>query len=508
MYTFLIGIAILVAGYFTWGKIAEKIFSPDKRITPAIAERDNTDKVPLSEKRNMLLQLLNIAGLGPIAGVALGILFGPIVFILMPLGNVLGGAIHDYFTGMISLRNNGKDLPLLVSKFLGKKLSWIFSIFLIVSILLLVTTFVNIPAGFIERLIPLGTAVLVTAVICIFIYYIVSSLTPIDKIIGRIYPFMGALVLIVTGIVAVFLMATHAGDIPDIPLTVDGFPGAFSAHPDGQPLIPMLFVTIACGILSGFHSTQGPIVARTLTSEHSGRRVYYGMMIVEGLIAMVWAAAASVFYAANTDAMTANLSGTAVIFNTLEFLLPVPLVILSTVSFIFLAVTSGDTALRVLRTSLAALLKIPQNKPVQRVLLLLPLMGVGSVLLIWSNVSSNGFALLWNYFSWFNQVIACFALLMVTVYLASKKKVWAISAVPAAGIIFICVSYITWISPVHLAGAPLGFGLPLEVSYIIAAVFAVILPALAVLRGRKLSGQNDFSADVPAVYPETAKNSE
>ena len=143
MYTFLIGIAILVAGYFTWGKIAEKIFAPDKRITPAIAERDNTDKVPLSEKRNMLLQLLNIAGLGPIAGVALGILFGPVVFILMPLGNVLGGAIHDYFTGMISLRNNGKDLPLLVSKFLGKKLSWIFSIFLIVSILLLVTTFVN-----------------------------------------------------------------------------------------------------------------------------------------------------------------------------------------------------------------------------------------------------------------------------------------------------------------------------------------------------------------------------
>ena len=508
MYTFLIGIAILVVGYFTWGKIAEKIFSPDNRLTPAIAERDNTDKMPLPNKRNMLIQLLNIAGIGPIVGVALGILFGPIVFIIMPIGNVLGGAIHDYFSGMISLRNNGKDLPLLISKFLGKKVNWIFSLFLIAAILLVVATFVNIPANFIAEMIPLGSSVFVVAVICIFLYYIISSIAPIDKIIGRIYPFMGVLILIVTGVVAVVLMATHAGDIPDIPLTVDGFLGAWNAHPTGQPLIPMLFVTIACGILSGFHATQSPIVARTLTSEHAGRRVFYGMMIVEGLIGMVWAAAASVFYVANTEVLTANLSGTTVIYETLEYLLPVPLIFLSVVAFIFLSVTSGDTALRVLRTSTATQLNIPQNKPIKRVLLLLPVIGVVTLLLFWPNLSGNGFAILWNYFSWFNQVIACFALLTITVYLASKKKIWIISAVPAACIIFVCVSYITWISPEHLAGAPVGFGLPLEVSYIIAAVFAIGLTVLAVLRGRALSRWKSFSADTQPVYPPAEKNSE
>ena len=508
MYTFLIGIAILIIGYFTWGKVAEKIFSPDKRLTPAITERDNTDKLPLPDKKNMLIQLLNIAGIGPIVGVALGILFGPIVFILMPIGNVLGGAIHDYFAGMISARNKGNDLPLLISKFLGKRISTVFSVLLIAGLLLLVTTFINIPAGFIEIMIPLGTAMIILAVVCIFLYYILSSVLPVDKIISRIYPYMGALIMVVTGGIAVILMITHAGDIPDIPLSIDGILGAFNAHPAGQPLIPMLFVTIACGILSGFHSTQCPIISRTLTSEQNGRKVFYGMMIVEGMIGMIWAAAASVYYAANTNAMMENLSGNTVVYNTIEYLFPYPLVVLSIIALIFLAISTGDTALRVLRTSTAALLKIPQDKPVKRLLMLLPFIVLIVLLLVWSNLSSNGFSLLWNYFSWFNQVIACIAFLMITSYLASKKKPWMISAVPAAFIIFVCVSYILWISPEHLAGAPVGFGLPLEVSYAIAGVCAVIFPLLAVLRGKALGRMSDFTADVQPVYPSADKNGE
>ena len=283
MYTFLTGIVILIVGYFLWSRVAEKIFCPDSRVTPAIAERDNVDLTPLSDKRNMLIQLLNIAGIGPVIGVALGILFGPIVFILMPIGNILGGAIHDYFTGMISMRNHGKDLPQLISKFLGRKISFVFTVFLMLSIFLVVVTFINIPADFISLLIPLGGSVFFIAVVCILFYYILSSVFPIDKIVGKIYPFIGALIIIITGVVAVVLFTAHAADIPDIPLSLDGFLNSFDAHPSGQPLVPMLFVTIACGILSGFHATQSPIVSRTLTSEKSGRKVFYGMMAAEAL---------------------------------------------------------------------------------------------------------------------------------------------------------------------------------------------------------------------------------
>ena len=222
---------------------------------------------------------------------------------------------------------------------------------------------------------------------------------------------------------------------------------------------------------------------------------------------MIWAAAASVFYSVNQGALTAHLSGSEVIIDSLQYLMPLPIVVLAVISLILLSVTSGDTALRVLRTSTAGLLKIKQNKPLQRILLLLPFIAVILVFIIWSHLSSDGFAVLWNYFSWFNQVIACFALLMITSYLASKKKAWAVSAIPAAGIIFVCVSYIFWVSPEHLSGAPVGFGLPLEVAYIIAAVFAVVLPLLAVLRGRALSRWKSYSADAPAVYPDEKKDS-
>ena len=476
MITFLTGIAILILGYCIWGKVAEKIFAPDDRLTPALANPDSVERVPLSKKRNMLLQLLNIAGMGPIVGVALGMKFGAIVFLLLPIGNVIGGAIHDYYIGMISARNNGADVPTLMEKFFGRRISGLFLVLATVCLVLVVTTFTNIPAKFIQTLIPLGSWVLTAAVIAIFLYYILSTLYPIDKIIGRMYPFIGGLLILITAAVCMF-----------------------TAHPEGQPLIPMLFITIACGILSGFHATQSPIVSRTMQSEKDGRKIFYGMMIAEGIIAMIWAAVTSILFALEPE-MLASSNGNQIISTAVGVVLPAALASLSLIVFIFLAVTSGDTALRVLRTSVADFLKIDQTPAKLRVLVLLPLVLLISGLLIWSNLSPTGYAVLWNYFAWFNQLIASCALLLATAYLASRAKPYLITAVPGTLILFMCISYILWVSPEHLAGAPLGLGLPLEVSYVVAAVLSVILCAAAVLTGRRLGNDPAFSADLPATY--------
>ena len=461
MITFLTGIAILILGYCIWGKVAEKIFAPDDRLTPALANPDSVERVPLSKKRNMLLQLLNIAGMGPIVGVALGMKFGAIVFLLLPIGNVIGGAIHDYYIGMISARNNGADVPTLMEKFFGRRISGLFLVLATVCLVLVVTTFTNIPAQFIQTLIPLGSWVLTAAVIAIFLYYILL--------------------------------------IPYITMTPEGIAAAFTAHPEGQPLIPMLFITIACGILSGFHATQSPIVSRTMQSEKDGRKIFYGMMIAEGIIAMIWAAVTSILFALEPE-MLASSNGNQIISTAVGVVLPAALASLSLIVFIFLAVTSGDTALRVLRTSVADFLKIDQTPAKLRVLVLLPLVLLISGLLIWSNLSPTGSAVLWNYFAWFNQLIASCALLLATAYLASRAKPYLITAVPGTLILFMCISYILWVSPAHLAGAPLGLGLPLEGSYVVAAVLSVILCAAAVLTGRRLGNDPAFSADLPATY--------
>ena len=500
MITFLIGILILIIGYFTWGKIAEKIFVPDDRLTPAYANGDGVERVPLSSKRNMMLQLLNIAGMGPIVGVALGIKFGPIVFLLIPIGNVIGGAIHDYFAGMISIRNNGADLPTLIKKFFGRFAGGIFVVFVSVALLLLVTTFTNIPANFIANLLPFGTAVLVISIIGIFAYYIISSIFPIDKIIGRIYPFFGSLLILITIIVCIALIP-QAGLIPDLPLSAEGIIASFTAHPDGQPILPMLFITIACGIMSGFHATQSPVVAKTIRHEKEGRRIFYGMMIVEGVIAMIWAAATSILFTINPETLSIS-NGNTILTTAVFTLLPYFLGVLAIIVFIFLAITSGDTALRVLRTTTAEFLHSDQTKVRNRVLTVLPFVVIICGLLIWSNLSPTGYSVLWNYFAWFNQIIASCALLLATAYLACKAKPWIITAVPAVFMSFICLTYLLWSSPEHIAGVPFGIGLPLEVSYVVSVILAVILCAGAVICGRRLSKKSDFEPDCPAKYPE------
>lgn len=500
MITFLIGILILIIGYFTWGRITEKIFGPDDRLTPACANEDGIERVPLSSKRNMMIQLLNIAGMGPIVGGALGAKFGPVVFLLIPIGNVIGGAVHDYFSGMISVRNNGHDLPYLIKKFFGRFAGSIFMVFVSVALLLLVTTFTNVPANFIASLIPLGTTVLVVSVICIFAYYILSSIFPIDKIIGRIYPFFGGALILITLLICIALIP-QANLVPDIPLSAEGIFAAFSAHPDGQPILPMLFITIACGIISGFHATQSPIVSKTIRHEKEGRKIFYGMMVIEGVLAMIWAAACSLLFTLNPETISIS-NGNTIITTAIFNLLPYILGVLAVIVLIFLSVTSGDTALRVLRTTTAGFLHVDQKKVKMRILVLLPFILVTAALLVWSNVSPAGYAVLWNYFAWFNQIIASCALLLATAYLACKAKPWILTAVPAVFLSFICLTYLFWASPEHLIGAPFGIGLPLELSYGISAVLALLLCAGAVIQGKRLSKKEGFSPECPAQYPE------
>ena len=419
--------------------------------------------------------------------------FGAIVFLLLPIGNVIGGAIHDYFTGMISARNNGADMTSLVHKFFGKEVGALFMVLVIVSLLLLVTTFTNIPANFIATLIPFGWVVLVCAVIGIFAYYIISTIFPIDKIVGKIYPVFGIALLVMT-IVLCFAYIPFSGYIPDVTLTVEGLAAAFTAHPDGQPIIPMLFITIACGILSGFHATQSPITARTITSERAGRKVFYGMMIAEGLIAMVWAAGASIVFSLDPVSLFLT-SGNAIIYEILDLVFPSVLIVFGLIVLIILAITSGDTALRVIRTSISSYYKIDQSTMRKRVMLVIPLVIVISALLLWSNLIPTGYAVLWNYFSWFNQIIASFALLVGTVYLISKGKQFWITLIPGAAILFMVLSFFFRSSPEHLAGVPFGIGMPLEISYVVSLVLTVVIYVLAIRQGKKLKADKTFSAD-------------
>lgn len=496
MITFLIGIAILVGGYFTYGKFVEKVFGPDDRKTPALANPDGVDRVPMKHWKNMLIQLLNIAGIGPVIGVILGIKFGAIVFIILPLGNVLGGAVHDYFSGMISMRNNGYNVPALSRKFLGKGPAKIVMALISIALILVGAVFTNTPAALVNTPIIAGSAVSPTlfwiAVGVIFAYYFASTFFPIDKIIGRIYPIFGAL-LILASVAILIGIAPQLNVLDNI--NFSDFASNFTQHPAHQPIIPMLFVTIACGIISGFHSTQSPLVARTEVTEKTGRQTFYGMMIIEGLIGMIWAAGGMFIYHMQPDLIT-GASGVKVLSILVSTVIPfAPISVLVVIGVIILAVTSGDTSLRSLRLTIAELFGIDQKDPKKRLALTIPMFAICAVIIFWSNLNPEGFNILWNYFSWSNQLMAVCSLCVATVYLRSKKKNFWIALIPCMFMSFICFDYILWVSPENMKGAPLGFGLDYKTALVIALHDAAILGFLLCTRGKILSEMPHYDAD-------------
>ncbi|MBE6392334.1 MAG: carbon starvation protein A [Lentisphaerae bacterium] len=479
MKLFIIGIAILVIGYFLYGKLIEKIFGPDDREVPAKKSFDGLDFLVLPDWKNKLIQLLNIAGVGPVIGVIIGIKFGDIVFLLIPIGCILAGAVHDFAAGMLSLRNNGSNLTGLIKLTTGKKVYFIFSLFLIIALLLVVAVFITTPAQLIAGLIQWKHALL-AATILIFIYYIIATMFPVDQIIGRVYPLFGGMLLV--GTLALFVKLMYSGfSDPELLVESAGFQqGKFTT-----PIIPMLFVTIACGILSGFHATQAPIVARTMSSEKQARGVFFGMMTLEGFIAMVWAAGAMAVYNRAPEWM--GKGATLVLHKITADFLGSNLAIVVVLSVIILAVTSGDTAMRSLRLSLAEMFKLDQKPIINRLMLMVPLIVAVVGLLIWSNVNAKSFQMLWNYFAWSNQVMAVFTFIAATVYLASRNKPVAVTALPGMFITFVVTSYIMWISPAH--GGPLGFGLDLHDSYLIAGFTAIAVFAWAVMHGKDNLGK-------------------
>ncbi len=496
MITFLIGLAILIGGYFTYGKFVEKEFGPDDRKTPALENPDGVDRMVLPHWKNMLIQLLNIAGIGPVIGVILGIKFGPIVFIALPIGNVIGGAVHDYFSGMVSIRNNGMNVPALSRKFLGKGPAKLVMTLISLALILVGAVFTNTPAALVNTPIIAGEAVSPTlfwiAVAAIFIYYFVSTFFPIDKIIGRIYPIFGAL-LILASLAILIRLVPHLNVLEELDITNLGY--ELNRHPAGQPIIPMMFVTIACGIISGFHSTQSPLVARTERSEKTGRQTFYGMMIVEGIIGMIWAAGGMFIYHQVPELM-AGASGVKVLSVLVNTLMPFSFMsFIVVLAVIVLAITSGDTSLRSLRLTIAELLDFDQKSVKNRLLLTIPMFAICLAIIFWSNLNPEGFNILWNYFSWSNQLMAVCSLCVTVVYLRSKNKKFWIALIPCLFMLFITLDYILWVSPTNLKGAPLGFGLQFNTAVAIAVILSIGIGIWLVKRGKQLLNMKGYNAD-------------
>ena len=477
---FLGGILFLVVGYFVYGRIVERIFAPDDRPTPAVANPDGVDTMPLPLWKNNLIQLLNIAGVGPVIGVILGIKFGKIALLIIPLGCLFMGAVHDFAGGMMSIRSGGANLPVIVRKYLGKWYSSVFSWFMVVLLLLVVAVFINIPANLIDKTLLPNVSFFWWAVGGIFAYYVVATLFPVDKIIGRVYPLFGALLIV--GSVAIFVaLICAAFKHPEILSECE----AFADFKAASPLFPCLFVTIACGMISGFHATQSPIVARTMVSEREARKTFFGMMIAEGVIAMIWAAAALAIY--NIDSANIKLAGPVVLGNITSHFLGPWMGGVTIFAIIVLAVTSGDTALRSARLGISEMFTINQISLVRRILTCLPLIVIVAALLWWSNRDSKSFANLWNYFAWGNQLLSATTLMAGSVWLLREGRKFAslVTLIPGMFMTAVVSSFILW-TP-GTGGQPWGLipgGLSLGLSIAIGAATSVAFAAYAIVRGK------------------------
>lgn len=449
MYALITGIVLLVLGYVFYSQVIYKNFKVEpERQTPARVLEDGTDFVPMEKQRNWLIQLLNIAGTGPIFGPIMGALYGPVAFIWIVVGNIFAGAVHDYYLGMISLRNNGAHLPDLASKYLGKNMRHIVNLFTALLLLLVGTVFVTSPASLLDGLTPAFMNHRFW-VILIFIYYILSTILPIDALIGRIYPFFGATLIITSILVGVTLFTS--GSIANVPnFTLQNM------HPENVPIIPGLFFTISCGALSGFHATQTPIISRTIENEEEGRWVFYGAMIAEGIIAMLWATAAMALFDGQTlsQIISEGTAAAAVSEITMTLLGTVGGTI-AVLGVIILPITSGDTAFRSLRMVIADYVGLAQRKLSSRFIITIPIFAISIGLMF------VDFNILWRYFTWANQVTAVIALFVSTSYLFLKERNYLVTLVPGSLMLYLVFLY--------LLTEPIGFNLGMSISYYLSA---------------------------------------
>ena len=482
MITFIIGLAVLFIGAAVYGKFCEKVFGPDDRKTPAYVKQDGVDYIPMKGWKNSLINLLNIAGTGPILGPIQGILFGPIAFITIPIGNIIGGAVHDYFSGMICLRDGGTQMPDMVRKYSNKGVYTVYQVFCSLLLLLVGAVFIYTPGdiaatqvfGFDGKATSVSTWVIYGV---IFLYYLIATIFPIDAIIGRIYPVFGAVLLF--SAIGVFV-GLFAKGYPLVELWEDWNGGlfAYGDYFDGNHFIPIFFITVACGILSGFHSTQTAIISRTMKSERQGRNTFYNMMILEGFIAMVWAAGAMGVY--NLGLQTADASlATATIGVICKDILGNVGGIIALAGVIILPITSGDTALRSLRLAISDALHMDTKNVKKRLGLSVIIFALVAAILVFAKSNAEGFSILWRYFAWSNQTLSLFAFLGITVWMFENnraKYAW-MSLIPGAWYAFVTVTYI--------ANAKIGFNIPWTGAYIIGIAAAVAYAGIIIWYGRK-----------------------
>ncbi|MEG1839525.1 MAG: carbon starvation protein A [Bacteroidaceae bacterium] len=434
MITFLIALVVLIIGYFTYGKFVERIFGIETdRVTPALIKEDGVDYVPLPGWKIFMIQFLNIAGLGPIFGAIMGAKFGVASYLWIVLGSIFAGATHDYLSGMLSLRHNGESLPELIGRYLGVSFKQLMRGFTVILMVLVGAVFVAGPAGLLAKLTPESLDITFWGTI-VFLYYIVATLLPIDKIIGKIYPLFAVALLFMAGGILAMLIWNH----PVLPELTDGLG---NTHPDGLPIFPMMFISIACGAISGFHATQSPLMARCMTNERQGRPVFYGAMITEGIVALIWAAAATYFFHSEEGralfvANSGNDNASIIVDSITKEWLGVVGGFLAVLGVIAAPITSGDTAFRSARLIVADFLHINQKSMAKRLLISLPLFAVGFLLL------QVDFSVIWRYFAWSNQTLAVFTLWALTVYLSKAHKPYIITLIPALFMTMVCSSYI------------------------------------------------------------------
>ena len=450
MITFVIALIVLVLGYVFYGKFIERLFGADpNREVPAKSMADGVDYIALPTWKAYMIQFLNIAGLGPIFGAIMGAKFGTGSYLWIVFGTIFAGSVHDYMSGMISMRHGGESLPQLIGRYLGGPVQKVFIVFSLVLLILVGAVFISQPADILARL--TNNALGINAWIAIiFVYYLIATLFPIDKIIGKFYPIFGAALLFMAFGIMIALLVER----PELPEMWNGFGTKY----DKNPIFPMMFISIACGAISGF---QSPLMARCMTSESKGRIVFYGAMISEGIVALIWAAAATAYFGEHGT----DLGAAAIVLEISKTWLGKVGGVLAILGVVAAPISTGDTALRSARLIVADFFKIKQKSIGRRLAISIPLFVITLAALLYSIRDKEGFNIVWRYFAWSNQTLAVFTLWAVTVYLTQKKKMFLVTLIPALFMTVVTVTYIFM--------APEGFRLAPWIAYIIAGVVAL-----------------------------------
>ena len=462
MSIFLSAVIALFVGYLIYGRIVEKNFAVDKnRTTPAVSQCDNVDFMPLPIWRIFLIQFLNIAGLGPVFGAILGALYGPVALLWIVFGSIFAGGVHDYMSGMISVRENGKSLVPIVEKYMGSRVKGIFLVFMVFFLLLLGSVFAMSPA---QMLADMSDTPFIWWIIAIFAYYFLATLLPIDKIIGRFYPLFALLLISVTFALMVVLFMSGNDFYPQLTFA--------NLHPKGLPIFPLMFVTIACGALSGFHATQSPLMARCLPNEKYGRAIFYGAMITEGLVALIWATLGMAFYqgSESLNAVISQSGPGGVVSGVANGYLGHIGGMLAVMAVVLLSITSGDTAFRSARLTVGDTIA-KDNKSLKKRLIISAVVLGGGIAMSFFDLTT-----IWTYFGWANQCLATIALWTATSYLYRNHKNYLMTLIPAGFMTSVCVTYIMF--------DKIGFRLPLKWSAITGIVVAVIVSMWFIIKHR------------------------